>query len=546
MSDYHHLKPAVWKKRVSTCEFTQPRANGHGRSVSRFTVISNAAETEAGTIQSYDPYRGSRIFQHGGSEVSHAKITVHRDRPSSSGNHASHASRMRSGSNARRVRANSTRASVSGRPASSRGSMTSLHSSRQGTPHARGPSLRHKRGVDFAHVRRRSSSVKPSQQEGSRSGSGLDHSIHTGRQRHSTRSQSPELPIRADGIYPMAKGAPGPTIKMKDPVAIFAEELRHFSSNIAKDCDTAFNSSLIEEESVAGSLTDLDRRQRDSPFAFSLDSAPGTPATEVSVKPWDSRPLPPLPSDKTLNSHAAGSTNLDKYASSVDYGEVVEKSAQPVARAALPVLLANYGDRRVVSAPAQTHHSKKPAALPSINENKAVDVVTIDKARIVSAPPQASPKKVGAQARGVEFLSMVENSIRVVHSPTEGSPVKIPRPLNVRKKTTTENLARNVSRKLVYSAEYDDQSNSTNDLQGGMRKKKSWFRRSSKTELESGAVTARQSQDQLTLVESNAGTDCDVNSTGTAIKKKTFSFPFWKSNKSADLKMMIAGKSTLG
>ncbi|KAM0527237.1 hypothetical protein ACHAPS_002914 [Verticillium nonalfalfae] len=47
-SDYHHLHQPAWKKRVSTCEFTQPRAHGHGRSISKFTVISNVPDTDVG------------------------------------------------------------------------------------------------------------------------------------------------------------------------------------------------------------------------------------------------------------------------------------------------------------------------------------------------------------------------------------------------------------------------------------------------------------------------------------------------------------------
>ncbi|KAF3354765.1 hypothetical protein VdG1_07251 [Verticillium dahliae VDG1] len=59
-SDYHHLHQPAWKKRVSTCEFTQPRAHGPGRSISKFTVISNVPDTDVGTVKSYDPYNSSR------------------------------------------------------------------------------------------------------------------------------------------------------------------------------------------------------------------------------------------------------------------------------------------------------------------------------------------------------------------------------------------------------------------------------------------------------------------------------------------------------
>ena len=543
MSDYHHLKPGSWKKRVSTCEFSQPRANGPGRSVSRFTVISNAAETEAETVQSYDPYRGSRILQPCHSQPSHAKITVHRDQHAN-GNYTSHTTRMRSGSNARRPRANSSRASCSGRPASSKGSLTSLQSNRQGTPRARGPGLRHKRGVDFSHIRRRSGSVGPSRHSLNQH----DSTTPVGENEHLTtrvsRSQSPELPVQVDGTYAKAKGAPAPV--KTDPAAIFTEELRRFSNNIAKDCDEAFKSSLIEDDSTVGSLADVDRKQRDSPFAFSLDSTPElemTPATDVSsVKPWDWRPLPPLPSDQTLHSPTTPtSQQADSCAPSI-YDADDDKPVEQVARIAVPISISKQGDRRVVSAPVQIHASKKPMGMPSISEDKALNVVTTDKARIVSAPPHTPPRKRLAQGQSAEFLSRVENTIRVVNSPTAPSPVKAPAPLNVRKKSAAESSDRPIS---ISEQEDTNHTVTSRDSNGTMRKKRSWFRRTSKATTESRASTGADSQDQVTLVGSETGPDCDASSTSATVnKKKAFSFPFWKSNKSSDLKMSIDGMYT--
>lgn len=524
MSDYHHLKPGAWKKRVLTCEFSQPRANGHGRSVSRFTVISNTADTEVETVQSYDPYRGSRMLQPCNSQVSHAKITVHRDQAGGS-THANHASRMRSGSNVRRGRANSSKASNGARPPSSRGSMTSLHSNR-GTPRVRGPNLRHKRGVDFSHVRKRSSSAGPSCPEIPQVASGSTLVSNSALRDEISRSQSPELPAQADGQPPKAKGAPG----AEDPTAIFNEELRHFSSNIAKDCDDAFKSSLIEDESIAGSLAEADNQQRTSSFAFSVDGSRNTtPMTDVSSKPWNSRPLPPLPPDHTGGLASSVCENDD------------EKPVEHIARLAVPISAPRQTDRRVVSAPVQSHHSKKHVGMPSINEDKAVDVVSGDKVRIVSAPPHTPPKRT--HGRGVEYLAKVENTIRVVNSPSAPSPVKVPKPLNVRKKSANQ---ASMSEEQPADGEDGSQNGSAHGSLEGMKKKRSWFRRISKAQTERTASTSGTSQEQLTQIGSHNGLEGDSGSAEAGvIKKKTFSFPFFKSNRSADLRMSITGKSSL-
>ena len=75
-SDYHHVRPPALTKAYSTCHFPQPNARAHGRQVSKFTVISNAAETE----MSYDPFKASRPQHLNGFRNSTVKITIHRNR----------------------------------------------------------------------------------------------------------------------------------------------------------------------------------------------------------------------------------------------------------------------------------------------------------------------------------------------------------------------------------------------------------------------------------------------------------------------------------
>ena len=65
----------------------------------------------------------------------------------------------------------------------------------------------------------------------------------------------------------------------------------------------------------------------------------------------------------------------------------------------------------------------------------------------------------------------------------------------------------------------------------------------SKAGTESSAAPTWISQDQTTLVNSEiAGPPSEAASSEPARKKKPLSFPFWKSNKSRNMKMMIAGK----
>jgi serine/threonine-protein kinase HSL1 (negative regulator of Swe1 kinase) len=363
-------------------------------------------------------------------------------------------------------------------------------------------------------------------------------------QRAGARSMSPDLPMLANGTYPMAKGAPEPMLKAKDPEFVFTEEeLRHFSSNIAKDCDEAFKSSLIEDESIAGSLCDADRKQRDSPFTFSMENSPTmTPATEMSLKTWDSRPLPPLPSEKALHSPPAMSprTQNSSFTTLADMDDV-----EHVAQIAVPIRVGKYADRRVMSAPIQTHSSRRLGTMPPINENTAVNVVSNDKSRIVSAPPHTPPKRFNGQARGIEYLSRVENSIRVVHSPNGPSPVKIPKPLNIQKRSAVkEGTPRNADDAYTHGAEHDGDGVSGHNREGEintMRKKRSWFSRSSKAQSDSGTRSLRGSHGQLTLVGSDAD-ERDIAPGGISTKKKSFTFPFLKKNRSPELRMSIAGK----
>ncbi|KAL7792639.1 hypothetical protein V8C37DRAFT_380175 [Trichoderma ceciliae] len=534
MSDYHHLKPNSWKKRVSTCEFSQPRANGHGRSISRFTVISTAAETEDGTIQSYDPYRGSRMLKTCGSQASHARITVHRDGEMSQ---TSQSTRKRSGSNATRRRRASSVRTFTGRPQSSRGSMSSLHSNRQGTPQMHGPGLRHKRGVDFSHMRKRSASSAHAQRGPGRSransivADGIPQQVPP-----RPRSPTPEMPQLPNGTYPRAKGGP----VLKDASLLFNEELRHFSNNIAKDCDDAFRSSLIEDDSFSGSLTDVERKQRDStPFSFTIDTpSEATAPTEFSNKSWSSRPLPPLPLEYGFKSQQTTAVNSRPASRAEDR----DSSADQVNLLALPVLLSNQSDRRVVSAP-YGQVSRRTGTLPCISENPGGNTANVEKTRIVSAPPHTPSKKANRPVSGVEYLNQVETSIRVVTSPTAQSPVKIPEPLNVRKKKPKEDLGRPLYHHLeqpenmIKNYGHYEQDDLQPSLHSPVKKKKSWFKRSFKLDSDETLVESKDEKPRTVSCETRQS--ASSSTTAASSKKRNFSFPFWKSNRNRDSTMII-------
>ncbi|KAM0508156.1 hypothetical protein ACHAP8_000366 [Fusarium lateritium] len=559
-SDYHHMKPGTWKKRVSTCEFTQPSSNGHGRSISRFTVISNA--TEPDRAASREPLQEDGMLRSRNSKTSHSRLDIDRHAYTDNGSYTGQPKRLRSGSSARRGRGTSTRTSTTGRLLSSRGSLSSMHSSRQGTPHAR--STRHKRGVDFTHARKRSTSTN-----GNRSGSVPPYVTEQGStyQLEMARSFTPDIPELPSTVLPKCKDRHEPQVNTKRASSqamrialgsryaseIFKEELRHFSSNIAKDCDEAFKSSLIEEDSIAGSLTEPDRTQYEStPISFTID-APEESAPDIldlSAKSFSNRPLPPLPtSPQGHDEHPLAPTPIGSRPTTGD-SHLEELRAEQV-KVAQPVVFMRHAERRVVSAPAYHQKSKMNLALPSINET---GVTSNDKARIVSAPPHTPTKRGVDRILGIEYLSQVENSIRVVHSPGDESPVKMPKPLNVRKKVTEPqqgnaapltqrpgpDSASQRSRDGGTSANTTLLDHSSHDNSTAVKKKKtSWFKRASKVESNHGRESVDW-QDCNSYLTSSDGKRSDSTATDAPTKKKAFNFNFWKSNKQRDSIMSIA------
>ncbi|EGO51510.1 hypothetical protein NEUTE1DRAFT_104548 [Neurospora tetrasperma FGSC 2508] len=255
-SDFHHLKPPNWGKRISTCEFTQSSRNGHGRSISKFTVISNVAEVnDSGTVRSYDPYRASQVLRNCASEASHARIIVHRN-PSEPGTRSNTSNIAHSynsytsfgGSFRRRPRMNSQRTNTTGRLRSSMGSMGSLRSL-NGTPRVRANN-RSRRGVDFSSIRARDR-LQARIRENVRAAPSSAAGSSVVDRRDSCRQQQRQ---KAAIIHSADN-----TLKSRDETLIWDEELQQLGYRIAMDCDEAFRSSLVgSESSVAVSGSPLD------------------------------------------------------------------------------------------------------------------------------------------------------------------------------------------------------------------------------------------------------------------------------------------------
>ncbi|KAK6865086.1 Pkinase-domain-containing protein [Apiospora arundinis] len=569
-SDFHHLQPTTWKRKLTTLEFP----GRPGRVPSRFTVISNVATDDngietatdaGGTIRSYDPFKSSRIM--GENEASHAKITVHRNGSSAkSSTRAINSSRIRSGS----IRSNSTYARYNRRLAttpglqSTRRSLTSLRSA-DGTPYKRNAS-RHKRGVDFSHVRkqpakgraRAPSSRGPASIAGDDTTYARDRKssaspIRQGRRARDTSRGKHESQTMAEFSRPHDTGLP------------WNDELRNFSHSIAKDCDQAFNSSLLLPES--GNEASVDS----SPMppsgmephhdARSLSVAMETPtpprhdrrAALRNPHQWDTRPLPPAPpltgsklhevtmaKKRTERHHMKPNEfkgHVDRVVSNLNklVPSGVSKKAEE--------------ERRAVSAPIYSRYSTQwgtnTVPLPSIHEAQPSNM------RLSSAPMTGrTADSVSTEDRALEYLARQENTIRVVESPSaKRSPVKMPAPLNIRKCSANSkaqgpgevNLRQTFAHDEVTRAVPEEPATlSRRSSSGGMRKKSSWFKRASrdKDDMFKSNQGSTSGQTELSYTESSVSSAPAMPPN----KKKSFSFAFWRNSKDEEqMKLSLAG-----
>lgn len=550
-SDFHHLKPPNWGKRISTCQFTKPGRHGHSRTVSRFTVISNVPDMdEVDTVRSYDPYNASRVLQPCGSQVSHARIIVHRNSPEpgvgpspTTVSHSYRSYRSVNGSCRQRARPNPRRTGTTGNLSSPQGSVSSIRS-HHSNPRVRANN-RSKRSVDFSNVRnkgprhrrnRHATLATPASMAGS--STAFDRDAATG---SSTANES-------DGQRIGATRSMIEVGDMTDDTIYWNEELEQLGHRIAQDCDEAFRSSLLLSET---SETRVDSREA-SPFTLSLGtlSVARLPEGQGSGAhhPWDNRSLPPVPSQDTVSPSSIRNHGLNS-------GFVSQTARSYNQHSSLNVQVP---ERRVVSEPLYDRATKEPRPLPSIFEHTSDDWVKSNGGvhDLISAALQTP---TGAQNTGLDYLTRVENTIRVVNSPSAlgtNDPVKIPKPLNVRKVSHDTGLAKPVLEPPPRRSSYGSQlrSHGTDvpyDVDAAVPAKKrvsSWFKRASKDDASGSScatVTDSSGRSKETLVNADAGDlSRPVSHSAdepSAQRKKSFGFAFWKSTRD-ELKMSLAGR----
>jgi len=500
-SDFHHLKPPNWGKRISTCKFTQAGRNGHVKSVSKFTVISNVTDQdEVGTVKSYDPYNSSQILQPCASQVSHARIVVHRNNSEqalrsapTNVSHSYHTYHSVDGSLRTRSRMNSQRTSTTSQLHSPRGSMGSIRS-HPGSPRKVRVNPRTKRGVDFSNVRNKD--------------------------RRRTRSPARQEKSKVEDSEKRQQVVETEKEKPKDESQHWNEELQQLGHHVASYCDEAFGN--LPGESPASSLYSLS-------FGNILSQFPLPPT------PAPNRPLPPIPVRETGGRSA----------------QVAADKTRPLHREANYISLKSnrtmsVAERRAVSEPLYNHSGREARPLPSIYENSSGELGRDNVTRHTDVPGDLGPRTPAAN-KGMDYLTDAGNTIRIVNSPATmlaQGPVPIPAPLNIRKisrdtpkaseaaPASSQDARRRASEGTAYR---DHGLDGQNTGPQGVEKKprvSSWFKRSSK-EGASGSSF-------VTVTEDSARTDEAMSNPNVERKKKGFSFPFWKSATKDKPKMSLA------
>ncbi|KAL7621546.1 serine/threonine-protein kinase gin4 [Parahypoxylon ruwenzoriense] len=551
-SDYHHLQPPNWKKKYTTLEFP----GGPGRNPSRFTVISNVATDENGdvldtastdggsTVASYDPYKSSRVMED--VVASRAKIIIHRNGTSST--RASRLPSVRSGS----VRSGSTHSRpVRGArhlkaPIAGGGSRRSLNSIMSGEEISyKRPASIQKRGVEFSHARKRSAdrgeaACRPASIPGD----------HTTYDRDNTSSAKPVKRTRVSkGSGRSRSGTQSMTdvSKPKDRSLHWNEELRHFSNSIAKDCDDAFNSSLLTTQSYLSEAryeSPIPEGKKTSPVDMNTSSltTQRVGGASVNSRALGSRPLPPPPSLKDPGAHHITAAKKRTEHLGDDADKMVPPLNQLGQREGPPGKVE--ADRRVVSAPIYSQYStqwgRDKIPLPSINEMPREDGrYGEDDRRIVSAPATESSTTrytMAEERAGLEYLAQQEKTIRLVSSPSDRPTARKRSPLGVKEPNLRQQYINDQMGAPVLEESLTPFRTSSNT---SVKKKSSWFKRSSKDKDDLSRCSSNRSN-------TNGLVQSETNSSGgsamTPAKKKGFGFAFWRGNKDdSEPKLSLAG-----
>ncbi|KAH6710854.1 hypothetical protein BKA61DRAFT_104529 [Leptodontidium sp. MPI-SDFR-AT-0119] len=449
-SDYHHVRPLNLTKTYSTCHF--PSAKGHGRQISKFTVVSNGAETE----HSYDPFKASRPQHLDSYRNEAAKITIHHPPEGNAWDEGKPTTRPRQGSRASSGdRSRFQKLVPPPRIYASRSSMSSTLS-RTSNGQVR-VNLGHKRGVSFSHSRRlsnvaqRNSSAPP-----------FPSALHG---RHSNHTE-----VTDDGgsVLRPVNGTPASTRYIRSRKAqslasqsfntvpkpgrvsqIWNEDVQQLSSSLAKDCDEAFNrismvsevDSELEKPSRTGQNVNRDHSN-----------------SKVKHSPLDTRPLPapPARSDSVRYEllEARKQAELRKQFGGDESPSYLDRMVNHIDRLIQPLSPTQFmADRRVTSAPSDTRYQPLNRALPSIHESRGEESsprrsrdrpsfldhqrkVEAKGGRIASAPEAWKLAHHQVDERFAQPGNGVKNTIRVVQPSSPLSPVRPPAPLTIRKKSS--------------------------------------------------------------------------------------------------------------
>lgn len=433
-SDYHHFKPLALTKAYSTSHFPPQTFNGHGRQGSKFTVVSNAAETE----RSYDPFKASRP-QHLTHRNDPAKITIHR--PDHGLNHDNSWEQEPSVLN----RQDSTAAGEEQTlrpPPRKFATRSSLSSTRSRNSNGQVKASSYKRGVSFTRIHKR---VSDARRNSSASNLSTElngrHSNHTevtddgGEFLRPVNNNTPASTryIRSRKAESMALQPPCPAIKPGRTSQIFIEDVRQHSSSLAKDCDEAFNGGPM---------------------------ASGNAYQKARISSLDSRPLPPPPARTTSVKNelleARKQAELRKQCGGDDSPRYLDRVVNHIDRLIQPLSsTTSTPDRRVTSDPLDTRYTSR--GLPSIHESRGEYTsprtargkkallesqrrIEAREGRVTSAPePWNMKHRRHPDERLAQSVALVKDSIRVVQpsSPLAGlSPVRPPAPLTIRKKSS--------------------------------------------------------------------------------------------------------------
>ncbi|KAG0651271.1 Serine threonine-kinase HSL1 [Hyphodiscus hymeniophilus] len=517
-SDYHHHAPLT--KTYSTCNFPQPKTRGHKRQTSRFTVISNAAETE----RSYDPFKASRP-QHLDSmrPVEHAKITIHRRGPS--GEEAEDSlGEIKAIGNASRTSTSAAFKAERGKLAPSRAiaSRSSIASSTRSKNSGSGvrATVGHKRVVK--HRRRRSSASERKVADGTKLDGGR-HSNHTEVTDNERDSLHPvdvssSSYIRSKKTQGVPPKVPLPASKAGPGSQLWTEDVRQLSSSLAMDCDEAFKSSnSLELEAQASDS--LHSSRKPSPL---ITQQPFN-SQKSKLRSFDDRPLPPPParSESTkIELLEARKLAEQRKALGEDSSKHVDRMVSHIDR----LMQTSSPERRTSSAPVESKYNATGRALPSIYEagkeddspHRLTDLEMylesqehgVKTSRIASAPEPRETRR-HHDNRFMASGSGLKETIRVVQ-PSSPVPVKVPAPLTIRKKSSyggqpsskpgvsisdTSRSSSTVARSGVelrqqyrdlerISEDHDGRGNLDNESITGtvVKKKPTWFKRNSKQE----------------------------------------------------------------